>query len=190
MFIENQKKGGRNLRLNWFKKRGSMLDMLWLIVMILVLFIAFTTSKLVWDNISDSPQWNQTGNNTNIPEVTKIIQRYDQRYMPLFDNFFAFLIIGSFISILILAYFIRGEPVLLAIMVIIMTFGAILSVFVSNAYDDIVSGSNIIADTIEGWTMMDFLITNLPMISLFFLVGLIVVILSFAGTREAGGGIV
>lgn len=157
------------------KKRGSIIDAMYVTAIVLALFLGASTAKLIWDNVTeDQTVWNQS-----TPEATKIINRYDDQYMPLIDNWIVFAVTGAYMGVTILAFFIRGSPVFLPIMIIIISINTVISTFVANAHDTIITSSPLIASTVSQWTMMDALITNLPLISFIYLVGLTVVMLAF-----------
>jgi len=158
-----------------FNKRGSILDGIYLIALVLVLFLMFATSKVIWDKVTESGKLA----GENIPATSNIVERYDNKYMPMFDKFFVFAIFGGFMAVFILAYFIRGTPVFIPIMLIVTCIAIVLAVFVSNAHDTIVNSSPIIASTVADWTMTTYLIENLPLITLFMMSGLIIIMLAF-----------
>jgi hypothetical protein len=162
------------LRLCFKNKKGSILDGIYLIALVLVFFLFFTVAKLIWDGATESGTL--VG---NVSEAQDVVDRYDDRIVPMFDAFFVFAIIGGFIAVFILAYFISGTPVFMPIMVMVMTIAIALAVFVSNAHDTIITSSPTIATTVAQWTMTEYLIENLPAITLFLFVGLIVVMLAF-----------
>ena len=154
-------------------RKASILDGIYITIIILALFLGFSIAKVTWEGITEDGTL--VGDD---PNAIKLVNRYNNLYLPMFDNFFIFVIFGSYISVFILAYFIRGTPVFLPIMLIIIVIGGTLAVFVSNAHDQIITSSPVIADATASWTKMTFLIENLPLISMVYLVGLTVVMLS------------
>ena len=158
-------------------KKASILDGMLILVLVLVFFLIFVSSKVVWEGVTESGQLQG-----NYSETAKIIQRYDDRIIPMFDNWFLFAIIAGYMGVFILAFFIRGTPAFLPIMLIIICISEVLAVFVSNAHDYIVTHNSLIANAAADWTKMTFLIENLPLINLVLMVGLIIVMLSMGET--------
>lgn len=157
-------------------KKGSILDAIYITVIILALFLGFTASRIVWDSVTES---GDIAN--NVVEAERVIGLYDDHYIPAMDNWFVFAIIGSYISVFILAFFIRATPAFIPIMVILTTIGTVLSTFVANAHNELMK-SAIIASTTADWTMMTYLIETLPFITFFFMVGLTITMLSLGDT--------
>ena len=154
-------------------KKASILDGIFITVIILALFLGFSVTKVVWDKMTENGEL--VGNDT---KAAAVVSRYNTQYMPMFDNFFVFVIFGSYIAVFILAYFIRGTPAFLPIMLVIIVIGGVLAVFVSNAHQTILDSSPVIANAVADWPKMHFLIENLPLISMVYLIGLTVVMLS------------
>ena len=155
-------------------KKGSVLDGMLILVLVLVFFLAWTPAKIVWEGVIGSGQLNDSNN----PNANAIIQRYDERTLPMVDNWFIFAIIAGYMSVFILAFFIRGTPAFIPIMLIIVCISEVLAVFVSNAQDYILKSSPVFAEAASDWVKMNYLIENLPLINLVLMVGLIVVMLS------------
>jgi hypothetical protein len=161
-----------------FNKKGSIVDGIYISAIILALFLGFAMAKVVWDKTMEHPEvWN-----ASTPEVTKVINRYNTQYMPMMDSWFMFAIVGGYLAVMMLAYFIRGSPVFLPIMVIIIAINTVITTMVTNAHDTIINSSAVIATSVAGWTMMNTLITNLPLISFFYLVALTIVMMSVGET--------
>ena len=154
-------------------KKASILDGIFITVMILVLFLAFAIAKVTWDKTTEDGTL--VGGDA---KAMAHVARYDNVFIPMWDNFFVFVIFGAYIAVFILAFFIRGTPVFLPIMLIIIIIGGVLAVFVSNAHQEILDSSPIISDTVEGWTKMKFLIENLPLISMVYLIALTAIMLA------------
>ena len=159
-------------------KKGSILDGMYITVIALALFLGFATGKIVWDKVTeDQTIWNES-----TPAATKIMNRYDDQYMPMADGFFVLAISGGYIAIFILAYFIRGSPIFLPIMLILMAINQVLATMVSNIHYKILASSTVVSTTVAGWTMTDALLSNLPLISFIYLVGLTITMLAFGDT--------
>ena len=157
-------------------KKGSIVDGIYITIIVLALFLGFTTAKIVWDKVTEDG--NLQG---NLNETTRLVNRYNTDFIPMYDNFFIFAILGSYISVFILAYFIRGTPAFLPIMVMVIIIGTVLAVFVSNAHNELMK-QPIISETVAGWTMTNYLIEHLPSITFFYLIALSVIMLSLGET--------
>ncbi|GAG57143.1 unnamed protein product [marine sediment metagenome] len=97
----------------------------------------------------------------------------------MIDKWLVFAITGAYMGVTILAFFIRGSPVFLPIMVILITINSVIATFVSNAHHEILNSAPIIAAAVADWTFIDALIINLPVISFLYLVMLTVVMIAF-----------
>ena len=157
-------------------KKGSIVDGIYITIIVLALFLGFTTAKIVWDKVTEDG--NLQG---NLNETTRLVNRYNTDFIPMYDSFFIFAILGSYISVFILAYFIRGTPAFLPIMVMVIIIGTVLAVFVSNAHNELMK-QPIISETVSGWTMSNYLIEHLPSITFFYLIALSVIMLSLGET--------
>ena len=154
-------------------KKASILDGIFITVMVLVLFLSFSIGKVIWEGTTEDG--NLVGNDT---QAQAHVNRYNTLFLPMWDNFFIFVIFGAYIAVFIVAFFIRGTPVFLPIMITIIVIGGVLSVFVANAHQDILDSSPIIADAVADWDKQTFLIENLPLISMIYLIGLTAVMLA------------
>lgn len=158
-------------------KKASIIDGIYITIICLALFLGFAGAKLVWDGVSDEGA-NFHG---DVEGAVRVVNRYDNDIMPMMDNWFIFAILGSYISIFILAYFIRGSPAFIPIMIMVIIIGTVLSTFVSNAHDQLVSNP-VISSAVADWTMTEYLMENLPTISFFYLIALSVIMLALGET--------
>ena len=100
----------------------------------------------------------------------------------------SFLIIFGFaIATLIMAYFIGEHPIFLFVYVILIGILIIFSVFISNAYGDLLS-EDIIGTELQGFGISTFLMSKLPLwIGAIGFIGIVLAIASIYMRRETYG---
>jgi len=106
-------------------KKGDIGEGVFLIIGLFILGLIFVFSYLIFSNINTAFQESSTVSD----EAKTMTNNVMGRYATIFDNAFAFIMIGLFAGVLILAWFIRSHPALFWLMVpilaIIIFFGAI-----------------------------------------------------------------
>lgn len=103
-------------------------------------------------------------------------------------HFIAFIIMFALaISILITNFFVKSHPVFFIVYILIIVVAVIFSVYISNAYEDIL-GNDTIGSTMQGFSGGNFIMENLPLWTT--LIGFVGAIFLFSGIqkdRELGG---
>ena len=85
---------------------------------------------------------------------------------------------GMIISIFISSFFTRSHPVFFVIAIVVTIFSVIFSVYVSNAYETLLSNATL-GTTLQGFTAMNYIMLNLPVVIA--VVGIFGAIIMFMG---------
>lgn len=75
-----------------------------------------------------------------------------------------FMIIMLFLTMIIIASFVRTYPFLAFVWIFIIVILVFVSIFITVAYQDITSGSGYLADTYASWESSHYILLNLPII--------------------------
>ena len=166
-------------------KKGSVQDVFLIIIMLLVFAIFFVIMMIVQSHIdaAASPAFENVsaGSSIGITTVSSIFNN-SLNYMYL-AVFFA-LIIGT----LIMAYMTPTHPIFYLLAIILFVGLMIISVVISNTWQSFANASPEIYNTVTGHlTFADYILNNLPIVSL--VIGVLVAIVLFArsGSGNTGG---
>ena len=148
--------------------------MVLILVIALMLIIGFGVVKVVFDLINE----NRAGLVEGVPEAEAVMNRMDTYTMPMLDKFFIASMIGGYIGIFILAYFLKGHPAFLPVMFIMTIIVIMISVFVSNTHEEVLK-AGVLGEAISTFTMSNYFLSHLPAISFIYTIALIIIMLSF-----------
>ena len=101
------------------------------------------------------------------------------------------LIFGFFLSIIISNFLVKSHPAFFILHILITIIAVILAAYVSNAYNDQILPNATIGSTLQGWSGVNFIMTNLPMFVA--IVGIIGGIFLYSGIPRdvgLGGGVI
>jgi len=162
-----------------FNKKGSILDIPYIVVMVLFLGIVVIIVGKLADSVSSNLNQHELLSNTSIALYTD----YEKDFTTVWDAALMLIIVGLSIASIILAFQVRSHPVFFGVMIFVMAILALLGGMFSNVYDEFRDNSDLsgIADEMP---MYDFVMSKLPLWTL-----AICVIISIATYARPGGDI-
>ena len=98
--------------------------------------------------------------------------------------------VSMIISIMVSNFLVKAHPVFFIVYILIIVVGIVLSVYLSNAYETILTSSNPLASTLESFTAMNYIMLNLPIWTT--IIGILGAIFLFIGVTfdsQQGGSI-
>lgn len=172
--------------------RKGIFDVIIWIVLVFIVFIFFAawmygfnlmTTQLV--NIQQ-PE----GSLVNLSEAAENTFGQINAALPALRWIALVIAIAMLMSILISNFFVKAHPVFFIVYVLITAVAVVFSVYVSNAYESILTAQNPLTVTLQSFGAMDYLMLNLPIWTT--IIGILGAIFLFIGItldRESGGGL-
>jgi len=175
-------------------KEGALMDMFVWLIIIFVVTIFFALWVFGFGQITDS----LTSIDTSVGTNNETIGSIADRSLGTIDRFqtggLELLAVGMIIffgfSIVISNFLVKANPAFLIVYLFIIITAVIFSVYLSNAFEDIMSKAPLDV-TLTEMRASSFLMLNLPIITT--IIGFISMIFLFAGImidREAGGSVI
>lgn len=172
-------------------KKGSIMDMFVIIIVAVILVIFFGAILFVFNqvdtvlsNVPDIPNSNLSIANFSADTIGQVTDGLD------YLKFIAFIIVfGMMISLLITNALLKSHPLFYGVYVFVTIIGVVFSVYVSNAYEDLLVG-NTLSSTLTEFTAMNFFILNLPVaVAVLGIFGAILLFINIPRDQDLVGGI-
>lgn len=176
-------------------KKGMFGILFFFIVLFSILILGFiaimTMSIIDYGSDTITPIMNEMGviGDTNVTEASTYS-------FGLVDNFiqispwliaFAYVLALIFSIVMVMGYNYNPNPAFIGLYIALILLLILGSIIISNAYEDIYSGTDEISSRLQEQTAMSYLILYSPFIMC--LIAFITGIFLFAGNRDVGGGI-
>lgn len=165
-------------------KKGQIAGIFILAAISIAIIIFFGVWIFGMDIITDKLTGITASSKVNVSEAATL-------YMVPVNNAFKFLrliaftmLFGLSLSFILTNFFVRAHPFLYVIYILISMVAVIFSVYISNAYESLLTG-NVLSATFASFTAANFIVTNLPIwIGTIGLIGSIVLFINV--NRDAG----
>jgi|19_taG_2_1085344.scaffolds.fasta_scaffold13793_3 hypothetical protein len=171
-------------------KRGNIADILiWLVVCFVV--VTFFGLWMYGHNIVTETLTGIVGNsNVNISEPAMQTFGAINNSMPMLQTLSFGIMVAMAISILISNFLVRAHPVFFVIYFLISAVAVVFSVYLSNAYETLLSGQ-VFSDTLVGFSASNIILANLPVwTTIICLGGAIFLFIGMIRDDGLGGGVV
>jgi len=162
-------------------KKGDFTGVLFFIVSIGAFAIFLLILGYVIPEISSQMQ-TQIGISSEINNSFIATTNIAQNTLPVI---WLVMFVGLMIGLFITAYFVPTHPVFAPIFGILLIITVVVSIALSNAYEELTLNSTL-STTAAEQGLIGFIMINLPFLSI--IVGMIVLIISFAKPSGVGGG--
>src|SRR3990167_6602416 len=139
-------------------KKGSALDVLYIIVFLFVFAIGLIIADKVLYEIDEGT--NTTLGSSNVSNFSFAQGRTSIR---LFDFAYIFVVIGLFITTIIFAFLIKTHPVFFVASLMLFIVTVIIGVVLSNVYEEFTASPDLV-DTANRFPVMNYVMDNLPTI--------------------------
>ena len=139
-------------------------------------FIFHSISNTVINQMIANPQINSSNATVNVLQGT-------QRVTARMDYVIFGLFIGLIIALILTSWFIGGNPIFMFIYFIVLVFGIVTSVVLSNVWEE-VSTKAIFGTTVASFPITNHLMTYLPIYSA--IIGIVGLVILFAKPALAG----
>jgi len=157
-------------------KRGSLIDILYMIIGLFMLALTIILVFFALTKINDKIQ--ETGTFTN--ESEQIIQNFEDRYINIFDIGFLVIMIALFISVIVTAFYIDVHPIFFGISVLLLISFLVISAILSNTFFDIV-GNDLLSTEASQFIVIPFIMNHF--VALIVIMSFIVLGVMYAKTR-------
>ena len=154
-----------------FDRRGSMLDVLGVIIGMIVLIVSAVMGNLLYNEARSLSVWNEFGNST----INQgILSEGDYFYNTVPDNLIIFLFVGLTLAGICSAVVSKAHPLFLWIAIIVMLLLMVFAVVVSNWYEMFMQDSTV-AGVSANFTKTSVIMGNLPLMCLMvmFIIGIV-----------------
>lgn len=152
-------------------RKGSIVDVLFIVVMMFVLALVFLLATSMYTNINNSLQSSDT-----ISDNSKtILSNFNTKFPKVLDNAFVFILAGLILAVLIGGFLIRDHPAFFFVAMFMLIFFVALSAIFANVYHD-VANSEAFSASAANYPKMQHIMNNFPVYAAVF-GGLIIIIL-------------
>jgi hypothetical protein len=147
--------------------KGSVQDLLFVIVMFLVICIVAIFMVFIVREFLDDP-------NINTDHTAPIISNYDANIEPMWERIAVGILFAGVIGTIALAFTIRTHPAFLPVSILYGIVVVTISVPLSNVYDKIQNDPNLASLVAQHFGLASNIMTNLPLYTTGFLVMLLI----------------
>lgn len=174
-------------------RRGSLFDIILFISLILVIFVFFAGFMYGFNILTSTVTDPALARQITVANITEAGQAtFGQINAGLSSlRWIALVIVISMaISILVSNFLVKAHPAFFMLYILIVVVAVVLSAYISNAYESILTGENPLTATLQSFTAMDFIMLHLPIWAT--IIGILGAIFLFIGVtldREQGGSI-
>lgn len=165
-----------------FKKKGSsVIDIIFIMVVVVVLGLAVFFIKLSFDDVSAE----LVASGDLGTQGTAILQSANNSFAGWSDYGIGFVFFGLIMGIMITSYFVDVHPVFFVLSLILFIFVIFAGVYVSNSFQEVVADADLVTLQ-QSFPITMFIINNLIMllIATFVLMSIIL----YGKNRDSSGG--
>jgi len=160
--------------------RGSILDLLYLMILLFVFAIGTLIAFTVWEEYKGATN-SSSGINLSTSTFDHIQEKQDQ-VMQNFDYIFVFIIVGLTIALIASTFALKTHPIFFWISLLLLIIFLIIAGAFSNSYEVLTNNTNIAPADAE-YDIMGFVMDRLPLFIL--IISMITLIALYAKSRFA-----
>lgn len=146
-------------------KKGSLQDLLFLIVILLTLGITIIIASLVANKVDESSLFSDDTTGTNQSKARAIYAKTIDSVVPKFDTIFVGTFIGGMLIIILLSFALKSPTAFFVLGFILTMVMVMLSGIISNVYDE-VADNPALSSVSSQFTAMEFIMSHLPTVIL------------------------
>ncbi len=155
----------------------ASLDNLYIVISLFAVAIAIVIGTFVWNNVASVDEVFEANSHT------QTIKGNTQGFFNSLDFVFVLLYFAYHLGILVLAFFLRTHPIIYVAGFLLIVIIALISPVLSNTYETFI-GNEDIATTANGFTAMNWIMANLPMLEV--ILGFVTIIILAGMARQEG----
>lgn len=158
--------------------KGNIADQIFITVIFLAFCMATILAYLIWSTMTPPLEAALTQANGGVlASGSEIAINQVTSTLLMFDSLFIFMIIGSFVAILISSFWLDTHPVFFIISFLVFLFSIVIFAILGNVYGEFVNTQGIQAAA-ANYPLMTAFWSNVPTIAAIFIVALIIIIYS------------
>lgn len=157
-------------------KKGSAVDVIFVMISLFVLALAFLMTTKVWNNVDDKVAHHFNDSATGREAVAKV-----NAVINSLDNYFLIILMLGAVAMIVLASMIRIDPIFYWVFFFIFIIGLIMAAVFSNTYER-VAATPALEPSSTGFDVQNFVMGNLPII--FLVLAVILLIVIYGKTRS------
>jgi len=142
-------------------KRGSLLDMFWLLVVTFAFAIIVVVGWMVMGNVNAEFQ-----SELNNAQAKTMMQDSSDRYVDLFDGIFLFVFFGTFLATLIGSLFLDTHPAFFIVSLLLLVILCVVAAVLANAYAELAVSDGLGTEASD-FTFIPFIMEHLVHIIIF-----------------------
>jgi len=172
-------------------RRGGMFDIIIAMVVMFIVFIFFAAIIYGFGVLTtDITSITELAGTANVTTAAESTFGAINNALPALRWIALVITISLFIAILVSSFLVKAHPVFFILYILIVVVAVVFSVSLSNAYEEMLTGSNPITATLESFTAMNFIILHLPIwIVVIGIAGAIFLFIGITVDSESGGSI-
>jgi hypothetical protein len=173
-------------------KKGDMFDIFVLLIVSFIIFLFFAgwiygfnlfTSRML--------EITSTTDSFNITSATEQTFSQINVALPTLRWVALVIVIAMMMSILVSNFLVKAHPVFFIVYVLITAVAIVFSVYLSNAYESILTATNPLTATLQSFTAMDHIFLNLPIwTTIIGIAGAMFLFIGIIVDREQGGSVI
>lgn len=172
-------------------KKGVMFDVIIWIIVVFVMMIFFVGWKygfgLLTSSVTSLPTLD---NGVNISDIGQDTFGQINEGLGSLKWLALVISVAMIISIMVSNFLVKAHPVFWIVYVLISIVGVMLSVYVSNAYESIITSGNPLTATLQSFTAMHYILLHLPIwVTIISFMGGIFLFIGVIVDRDQGGSI-
>jgi hypothetical protein len=145
-------------------KRGSLQDLLFVMVILLTLAITIVVAVKVARDLDDNGMFDNRGG-ADYHDSRIIYNNTLFNVIPQFDNIFVGVLVAGVLGTIILGFATRSLTVFFAVGFVFTIIMVMIAAIISNVYDEVADNAQL-ADTSDDFTAIEFIMSNLPLVIL------------------------
>ena len=146
-------------------KRGSLQDLVFLMVILLTVGITIIVATLIATSIDEGGVFDDRPGGPSYEEARIIYNVTLNRVIPTFDTIFVGVFVGGLAIIILLSFAVRSLTAFFVLGFIFTVILVMLAAILSNVYDEVADHPQLI-NASQDFTAMEFIMSNLPLVIL------------------------
>ncbi len=159
------------------KKKGSLLDLPYVLVILVVIGLVIMFSYFILKEFRDN-----TSDQLTSPHAQLALNE-GLNTLKLFDFFFIMILVGATIGVVIGAFYINSHPAFFWIAVLVLVICGLLGAILSNVFDEVTSDDKL-GNTTEEFKIIPYVEGKLP--SYVIIIGFLLLVILYAKSGDLG----
>lgn len=178
--------------MNKMNTKGGLFDLILLIAIIFVIFLFFAAALYAFDLLSGEVIGLVSLSTSDVNVTTAAENTFGaiNLVMPTLRWAAVVIVIMMVLGIMVSAFLVKAHPVFFIVHISMTIVAVVMAVYVSNAYESILTSGNVLASTLQSFTGMNYIMLHLPVfITVIGIFGAVLLFVGITVDKESGGGV-